>query len=519
MRPNRGQRSAAGNRLFRHLRILAVTAVGLVIAVAAARADVEGEPPLGSPGSLPGQLSGPTGVTRALDGNIYVANTGNDRIEVFAPDGTTLPALGGPGSGPGQFSQPSSVYGLAAESSLLVLDAGNNRVQKLSLNGVPVAGFNGPSGTGSLPGSFNAPKGIAADVDGRFWVADTGNDRVQAFAADGTYLETIGEGALSRPRGVALGLDGTLYVSDSGHNQVVAYAPGAPRNGPGVQVVGPGSLPGRVEDPGGLAVDAHGRLAVADSGNARIERFTADGTYLDSYRGEGSAKLQRPEGIFVTPPGDLLVADAAASVIVRAKETLPPPVAGKSANITETAGQVFVTRPRSRVTEPLVEPQHIPVGTIVDTRRGAVQIESARSTKLGDVQVGSAFDGRFIFRQRVQPTVVTNLVLTGGSFAVCRASTRSRLAGTARATASGKSKGKGKPHHKIRKLWGTAHGPTETTGANAVASDKGTEWLTADYCNGTLVRVTKGVVFVRPLRGNVKPIRVTAGNQVFIPRR
>jgi len=505
-----------------HRRMLFVLVVVLVIVVASARADVEGESPLGTPGSLPGQLSGPTGVTRAFDGNIYVANTGNDRIEVFAPDGTTLPALGGPGSGPGQFSEPSGVYGLAGESSLLVLDAGNGRVQKLNLNGVPVAGFNGPSGAGSLPGSFNAPQGITADVDGRFWVADTGNDRVQAFAADGTYLETIGEGALSRPRGVALGLDGTLYVSDSGHNQVVAYAPGAPRNGPGAQVVGPGSLPGQVKDPGGIAVDAYGRLDVADAGNGRIERFSPDGTYLDSYGGGGSAKLQRPEGIFVTPPGDLFVADVAASVIVRARETLPPPVAGKSANITETAGQVFVKRPNSRAFEPLVTPQHVPVGTTIDTRRGAVRIESARSTKPGDAQIGSAFDGRFIFRQRVQPSVLTNLVLTGGSFASC-APTRSRVAGTARATArataSAKGKAKAKPHRKVRELWGNANGPTETTGANAAASDKGTEWLTADYCNGTLVRVTRGVVFVRPLRGRPKPIRVTAGNQVFVPRR
>jgi len=501
------------------MRVLAVAAVVLAIVVASARADVEGEPPLGAPGSLPGQLSGPTGVTRAFDDNIYVANTGSDRIEVFAPDGTSLRALGGPGLGPGQFKEPSSVYGLAAESALLVLDAGNNRVQKLSLGGAPVAGFNGPSGAGVLPGSFSAPQGITADVDGRFWVADTGNNRVQTFDTDGTYLSTIGEGVLSRPRGVALGLDGTLYVSDSGHNQIVAYAPGAPRNGPGTQVVGPGNLPGQVEDPGGIAVDAHGRLDVADSGNARIERFTADGTYLDSYRGEGSARLRRPEGIFVTPPGDLLVADVAASVIVRAKETLPPPVAGESANITEIAGQVFVTRPHSRAAEPLVEPLHIPVGTTIDTRKGAVQIESAQSTKPGDTQVGSAFGGRFVFRQQVQPAVLTNLVLAGGSFAVCHASTRGRLAGTTRATVSGTGKAKTKPNHKVRELWGTAHGPTETTGADAAASDKGTEWLTADYCNGTLVRVTRGVVFVQPLRPNAKRIRVTAGNQVFVPHR
>ncbi|HET7443886.1 MAG TPA: NHL repeat-containing protein [Solirubrobacterales bacterium] len=519
MRPGRRRRAFAGGGRFPQLRILAVAIAALIVTVAPARAIVEGEAPLGTPGSLPGQLSGPTGVTQAFDGNIYVANTGNDRIEVFARDGSTLPALGGPGSGPGQFSQPSSVYGLAAEPSLLVLEAGNNRVQKLSLSGAPVAGFNGPSGAGSLPGSFNAPQSITADVDGRFWVADTNNNRVQAFGADGTYLETIGEGALSRPRGVALGLDGTLYVSDSGHNQIVAYPPGAAKNGPGTQVVGPGTLPGQVQDPGGIAVDALGRLDVADSGNARVEQFATDGTYLESFRGEGSARLRRPEGIFVTPRGDLLVADSAAGVVVRARETLPPPVAGKSANITKTAGQVFVTRPRSRRPEPLDQSLHIPVGTTVDTRKGAVRIESARSTKPRDTQIGNAFDGRFIFRQPIHPKVVTNLVLTGGSFATCSASTTSRPAEVAGASGSKEHKAKDKPKREIRRLWGNAHGPTETTGANATAADKGTEWLTVDYCNGTLVRVTQGVVFVLPLRGSAKPIRVTAGNQVFVPSR
>jgi sugar lactone lactonase YvrE len=502
------------------MRIVAVAVVALVFTVASARADLEGEPPLGTSGSLPGQLLGPTGVTRAFDGNIYIANTDNDRIEVFAPDGTSLPSLGGPGAGPGQFNRPSGVYGLAAEPALLVLDAGNDRVQKLGLNGVPMAGFNGPSGAGSLPGSFNAPQGITAEVDGSFWVADTGNNRVQAFNAEGTYLETIGEGALSRPRGVALGLDGTLYVSDSGHDQIVAYPPGASRDGPGIQVVGPGSLPGQVDDPGGIAVDALGRLDVADSGNARIEQFTADGTYLDSYSGEGSAALQRPEGIFVTPPGDLLIADSAANLIVRANETLPPPVAGQSANITKTAGQVLVTRPHSRIAEPLNQSLHIPIGTTIDTRGGAVQIVSARSTKPGDTQVSNAFDGRFVFRQRVQPTVETNLVLTGGSFATCPTSTMSRPATIALVATSKKHKAETKPKGpEIRRLWGNAKGPTETTGADASASDKGTEWLTVDYCNGTLVRVKQGVVFVRPLRGNAEPIRVTAGNEVFVPRR
>ncbi len=500
-------------------RILVVAVVALLCAVAPAGADIEGEPPLGAPGSLPGQLSGPTGVTRALDGSIYVANTGNDRIEVFEPDGTVLPPLGSSGFGPGQLDEPSDVFGLAAEPSLLVLDAGNNRVQKLSLNGVPVAGFNGPSGAGSLPGSFNAPQGMTADFEGRFWVADTGNDRVQAFAADGTYLKTIGEGFLSRPRGVALGLDGTLYVSDSGHDQVVAYVPGAQGNGPGAQVVGPGGLPGQVKAPGGISVDASGHFDVADSGNARVERFMADGTYLDTYGGDGFARLQRPEGIFVTPSGNLLVADVAASVIVRAREALPPPVAGESANITKAAGQVFVTRPRSRVTEPLVEPQHIPVGTTIDTRRGAVQIESARSTKPRDVQIGNAFDGRFVFQQEVQPTVLTNFVLTGGSFAVCRDSTPRRPIERPPNIVGRNGREQDKPHHKVRGLWGNANGPTKTTGADAAASDKGTEWLTADYCNGTLVRVTEGVVFVRPLRRNAKRIRVTAGNQVFVPHR
>jgi sugar lactone lactonase YvrE len=486
--------------------ILALVAGGIL--AVAARADVKGDAPLGTPGTLPGQLLNPTGVARGFDGNVYIANTGNDRIEVYTTDNTSLGALGSPGTGPGQFSRPSSVAALPAEAALLVLDAGNNRVQKITLSGTPVAGFTVPSGTGPLAGSFNAPQGITVDFNGKFYVADTGNNRVQVFDPDGTFLQTVGEGQLSRPRGVALGPDGTLYVTDSGHNQVVAYPPGAAQ---GTAIIDPGTLDGGVIDPGGIAVDGLGRIVVADSANARIERFSADGTYLDSYVGEGSARLQRPEGIFVTPPGDLFVADATASVVVRAHETLPPPVAGQTANVAKTGGQVLVKLPNSNTFEQLKGPRHIPVNTVLDTRKGAVQLLSAASTRPGDTQTGNFYDGRFTFKQSVQPKVVTNLLLTGGSFASCPGAAQVQAARKAKQKPKGKAK---------RSLWGNAVGPTKTTGRDAVVSHEATEWLTEDYCNGTLVKVKTGVVLVRSLRQkNAKPVRVTAGNQLFVPHR
>ncbi|NBH01864.1 NHL repeat-containing protein, partial [Amycolatopsis sp. SID8362] len=77
-------------------------------------------------------------------------------------------------------------------------------------------------GPGSGPGRFRAPSGIAVDARGRVWVADTGNDRVQAFTRGGDLVRVIA-GRLKAPEGIAVDAAGNVYVADTGNRRVVQY--------------------------------------------------------------------------------------------------------------------------------------------------------------------------------------------------------------------------------------------------------------------------------------------------------
>jgi hypothetical protein len=122
----------------------------------------------------------------------------------------------------------------------------------------------------------------------------------------------------------------------------------------------------------------------------------------------------------------------------------------------------------------------IPVGALVDTTKGTVQLVAA-SSRAGATQTGQFFSGIFKVTQKAAAKPVTDLVLSGGSFARCP-------------KAGGAAAG-GAPT--VRKLWGTATGKFRTTGRYSAATVRGTTWLTTDRCDGTLTRVTKGSVTVR----------------------
>ncbi|MGW5719486.1 NHL repeat-containing protein [Amycolatopsis sp. NPDC003865] len=117
--------------------------------------------------------------------------------------------------------------------------------------------FGGP---GAGPGQFRAPSGIAVDVRGRVWVADTGNDRVQAFTRDGALVRVLA-GRLKAPEGVAVDAAGHVYVADTGNRRVVQFSwwGGFVREF------------GGLDRPRGLALDPAGRLLVDDTG--RVARF------------------------------------------------------------------------------------------------------------------------------------------------------------------------------------------------------------------------------------------------------
>jgi DNA-binding beta-propeller fold protein YncE len=266
----------------------------------------------GSLGSGPGQFSYPRGVA-ANEGEVIVSDDDNHRIEKFDPNGAFLSAVGSYGSGPEQFGFP---YGVAldAAGNLYVADDINHRVVKLT----PQLTFAGAwGGLGSKPGQLAFPRALASDPAGDTYVADTANDRVEVFGTTGNYLRTLGasargDGALTAPAGLAIDPSGRLLASDTVGNRVELFtATGA--------WAGQWSLAGGfrsgLNEPAGIAVDPRGSVYIADRGNQRLVRLWGDGTFLSELGGPadlGGAQLSGAGSVAVAGGPDLTyVADTA----------------------------------------------------------------------------------------------------------------------------------------------------------------------------------------------------------------
>ncbi len=143
----------------------------------------------GTFGSAPGQFINPIGIAVDQQGDIYVAEEANTRIQKLSSLGQPLTHWGSPGSGPGQFNVP---YDLALDASGNVyvsepgpLAPGNNRIQKFSPTGAPLARW---GGSGAGPGQFNNPTGLTVDSKGDVFVVDSGNNRLEEFSSTGQYV-------------------------------------------------------------------------------------------------------------------------------------------------------------------------------------------------------------------------------------------------------------------------------------------------------------------------------------------
>jgi hypothetical protein len=168
----------------------------------------------------------------------------------------------------------------------------------------------------------------------------------------------------------------------------------------------------------------------------------------------------------------------------------PPPVLAVSGNVAPISGTVLVRVPGSRGFVPLSSLREIPFGTVIEATHGHVSVTTAEPD--GKTQTGEFFEGEFILKQGRNGMVVAEL--TGGNFSVCptaRERAHKATAAATHTTVSGK--------HVVRKLWANAHGSFSTKGNYAAGAVQGTEWLTEDICDGTLIRVTRDKVLVTNL--------------------
>jgi len=269
----------------------------------------------GESGQGSGQLFRPTGIAVAATGEVYVADTGNDRIQVFAPDGIHLRGFGSRGDGRGRFRRPMDLD-IDGAGRVYVAELGGDRVQVFTARGDWLREIRGED---SEAGAFDGAAGVWVAPEGDVFVADFYNDRVVHFAPDGSFRGVVGEsgralpGRLHYPTDVE-GLGGVLVVGDAYNHRVQAFAPdGAPRwrlGGPfGLGI--PGSRAGWFRVATGLATDAEDRLYIADFQNHRIQVFDRDRDLVVAFGRQGSepGAFERPTDLDIGPDGRIHVVD------------------------------------------------------------------------------------------------------------------------------------------------------------------------------------------------------------------
>jgi len=209
-----------GGPVFARALLVPADQVGHQAAVAAA-------PPSGEPlwsgghGFNPGQFDTPKGLARGPQGDFYVADTGNNRIQKFDAKGAFVAAWGQLGDGPGSFREPTAIA-VDPDGDLHVVDTWNSRVQKLSPDGRVLRIYAPPKG-------FFGPRGITIAKD-RVYVTDGGKNLVDVFDLNGSFLaqfggEGHGTGQLFQPVGIAADAEDRIWVVDSGNNRLQAFHP------------------------------------------------------------------------------------------------------------------------------------------------------------------------------------------------------------------------------------------------------------------------------------------------------
>jgi sugar lactone lactonase YvrE len=309
----------------------------------------------------------PQGVAVDASGNLFVTDTGNNRIrKVAAPSGIITTVAGdGPScssfsciggfsgdGGPATSATLNYPAGIAVDASgnLFFADSQNNRIRKVSASGIITTiagngtqGFSGDGGPAAAA-ALNNPLGVAVDASGNLFFADSQNNRIRKVSASGIITTVAGNGpagssggfsgdggpatsaALYYPYGVAIGASGNIFIADTFNGRIrkVSASSGIISTVAGNGTLGfsgdggpatSAALPG----PYGVAVDVAGNLFISSGPN--IYKVSASGIIttvagidISGFSGDGgpaiSAAFDSPYGVALDASGDLFIADS-----------------------------------------------------------------------------------------------------------------------------------------------------------------------------------------------------------------
>lgn len=234
-----------------------------------------------------GRLEQPVGVTVSPTGELFVADSGHQRIVVFDADGTFVREFGKEGEGPADLDRPMHLE-FGSGGLLYVAEYINDRISVFRQDGTFVRHVK--------PKGVDAPAGVAVDARGAMYIADFYNHRILVLSPDGSERSVWGRpgqggiGELHYPTDVALGPGGAVWVADAYNNRLQRFVAGeATHMITGFQVVN------------GLAIDTSGRIWATDFDGAKVKVFHPDGTPFTVFGepGSGPGQFRHPTGVAV----------------------------------------------------------------------------------------------------------------------------------------------------------------------------------------------------------------------------
>lgn len=228
---------------------------------------------------------------------LFVADPGLKHVLVFEPgykfEGSIAEGMYSPG-GLAIDNENRLLYVTDAEQDLVLVYDADPPYKLLRKLGKP-----GTKHTSTVPGEFSKPAGVAVDQDGNVYVADTWNNRIEVFDADGNFIRTFGKagdgpGYFARPKGIAIDGDGHVWVADAVQDRVQVYTPEGRLL---IYMGGHGMLPGQFQSLVNIAIDKNNRVFTTEqlAGRLQIFRYFTDAearTELDKRNAESKKKIE-----------------------------------------------------------------------------------------------------------------------------------------------------------------------------------------------------------------------------------
>jgi sugar lactone lactonase YvrE len=345
--------------------------------------------------AIQAQFNSPEGIAVDGQGNVYVADTGNNLVRIITTDGNIniyagnapygVPTPGWTGdNGPAVGAELDLPVGLALDASgnLYIADSANNAIREVTPTGTittiaglgPTApGFAGDNGL-AITANLWGPLDVTVDKSNNVYIADTNNANVRQILASTGYINTIagstaivsgavqlefgyaGDGGtaitaeLAGPAGLALDASGNLYIATYADNRIrIVKTNGiietfAGNSGVGFSGDGGPALKAAIPGPRGIFMDPSSNLYIADRWNNRIRKIssgminTIAGSGQTNFGGDNGpateAQLNTPGGVAVAPNGNLYISDTLNNRI----RMVAPSTSSGAGDITTVAG-------------------------------------------------------------------------------------------------------------------------------------------------------------------------------------